>query len=156
MVYPECPKCNRVLKPSDHDLLVCRYCGLSVKLSVLRKQKDSVKFLKQFTKIPENTEIKEEEIEKIRLREADIENIKKYKYEVIPEKCIDCESEDIVADCGNNSWICLSCDSYFELREYRIMFHGDIEVYARDGDEAVEKGYALLRKGYIDIEADYM
>ncbi|KKM20985.1 hypothetical protein LCGC14_1640000 [marine sediment metagenome] len=156
LVYPKCPKCTRSLKPSSHDLLVCRYCKISVKSSVLRKQKDTIQFLKQFTKIPENTEIKEEEMEKIRLREAGMENIKKYKYEAIPDKCIDCNSEDIVADCGNNSWICLSCDSYFELRQYRVMFHGDIEVCARDGDEAKEKGYALLKKGYIDIEADYM
>ena len=174
--FYKCPKCKRNLKPSIepgilhiteypskvvkkidlHDLLVCRYCKISVKTSVLRKQKDPIKFLEQFAKIPEHTEIKEEEREKIRLREEERENLKKYKYDVHPEKCIECESEDIVADCGNNSWICLSCDAYFELREYRIMFHGDIEVVARNHTEAIEKGYELLRKGNVDIEADYM
>ena len=73
----KCPKCNRVLKPSikegklhitvfqyqslmkvkSHDLLVCRYCKLSVKTSLLRKQKDPIKFLKQFAKAPLETEI---------------------------------------------------------------------------------------------------
>ncbi len=136
--------------------MVCRYCKIGVKSSILRKQKDPLEYLKQFENIPENTEIKDDKREKIRLREDHKENIKKYKYEVIPETCIDCKSEDIVADCGNNSWICLSCDSYFELRQYRIMFHGDIEVAARNSSEAVEKGYEYLKKGYVDMEADSM
>ena len=166
LVYPKCPRCGRILKPIGinpieiggyFDIgLECRYCQVSVKTDVLRKQKNPVKFLEQFKKIPENTEIKEEEKEKIRLREAEKENLKKYKYDVIADKCIECDSEDIVADCGNNSWICLSCDSYFELREYKIMFHGDIEVVARNHIEAMEKGYELLKKGYVDIETDYM
>ena len=176
LIYPECPKCNRIFKPSIeagnlqiteypskiikkidlHDILICRYCTIYVKVSILRKQKDPLKYLEQFKKIPENTEIKNEEIYKIRLREAEKENLKKYKYDMVPEKCIDCGSEDIVADLGANSWICLSCDSYFELREYRIMFHGDIEVIARDHNEAIEKGYELLRKRKVDIEADWM
>lgn len=155
LIYPKCPKCNRILKPMDTGL-ECRYCQVSVKSSILRKEKNPVKFLEQFKKIPENTEIKDEEREKISLREEEKENLKKYKYDVVPDKCIECDSEDIVADCGNNSWICLSCDSYFELREYRIMFHGDIEVVARNHIEAIEKGYELLRKGNVDIEADYM
>lgn len=172
----KCPKCHRVLKPSltggvlqiteyehriaksmeRHDILICRYCNIYIKVEVLRAQKDPIEFLEQFTKIPENTEIKAEEIYKIRLRESEKENLKKYKYEVVPDKCLECDSEDIVADSQDNSWVCLSCDSYFELRNYRIMFHGDIEVFARDHDEAIEKGYEQLRKRNVDIEADWM
>ena len=156
-----CPKCERKLKPSillgrSVEVLECRYCKISVKTSLIREQKNPQKYIDQFKKIPENKEIKEEEREHQRLREEHADNMKNFKHVPFPEECPDCESKDIVADCCNNGWICLSCDRYFELREYRVMFHGDIELYAENKTQASEKGYELLRKGCVDIETEVM
>lgn len=176
LVYLEYPKCNRILKPSIepgilhiteypkkvvkkidlHDILMCRYCNVFVKIETLRKQKDPLKFLQQFKRLPDNNEIKDEELHKISLREQESYCLKKYKHFSSPSKCPDCGSEDIIADSHDYGWICMSCDSYFQWEKYLIMFHGDIEVYARDQDEAIEKGYEALRKDRVDIEADWM
>jgi len=168
----KCPKCNRVLKPSikskveiTNDLnglirlegieyLVCRYCKLSVKTSLLRKQKNPIKFLEQFAKAPEKTEISGEEKEKIRLREEHKENMEKYKHSPVPKKCPECRSEDIVADSYNYGWICLSCDHGFEWKSFRINFYGDVELEAENPDNAIERGYHYLKKGVLDIEAE--
>jgi len=178
LVYPKCPKCEKVLKPSVEfdtsqklikfddqtviktgkitrkDLLVCRYCKISVKPSVLRKQKDPIKFLEDFKKIPIGYKISEETKEKIRLKEDHKENLKKYKHYPVPNKCPYCKSEDIVADCSDHGWICISCDEYFEWYNFRIIFHGDVELAAESETYASEKGYYLLKKGYVDIETD--
>ena len=161
----KCPKCNRVLKPSVEDktimnkvvsytLLVCRYCKLSVRTSLLRKQKDAIKFLEQFAKAPEETEISCEEKEKIRLREEHKENMEKYKHYPVPKRCPDCKSEDLVADSYNYGWICLSCDYGFEWNSFKINFYGDVELEAENPDNAIERGYNYLKKGVLDIEAE--
>jgi len=174
LVYPECPNCNRILKPSIepgilhiteypkkvvkkidlHDILICRYCNIYIKVEVLREQKDPITFLKQFTKIPKEREISKEEKEKIRLREDHRENMEKYKHSPIPERCPYCKSEDIIADSYDYGWICLSCDDGFEWESYRINFYGDIDVEAENPDQAREKGYEYLKKGYGDIETE--
>lgn len=150
----KCPKCNRVLKPSAHDLLVCRYCKISVKPSFLRKQKDPLKFLEQYNKIPEGFEINKEVKERIRLKEDHEENMAKYKHSPVPNKCIECKSEDIVASDSENTWECLSCEACFEWFSYRVIYHGDIEVEAESKEDASEKAYYYLKKGVADIETD--
>lgn len=172
----QCPKCERVLKPSTidgvltitnyvqkitkkvelHDILICRYCNIYIRINLLKKQKDPVKFLKEFKKIPENTEIKNEELHKIYLREQESDNLKKYKHSHPPDKCPECDSEDIIADSCDHGWICMSCDSYFQWEKYLVIFHGDCEVYAQDGEKAAEKGNERLRKGSVHIETDWM
>lgn len=176
LVFPICPKCKKILKPSIepgilhiteypkkvvkkidlHDILICRYCNVFVKLEILRKQKDPTKFLQQFKLLPDNNEIKNEELYKISLREQELDCLKRFKHPYTPEKCPDCGSDDLIADSHDYGWICMSCDSYFQWERYTIMFHGDIEIFARDGDEAIERGYERLRKGTVDIEADWM
>ena len=155
-----CPKCGHKLKPSlkvvprFSDLLVCRYCKISVKGSLIRTQKDPQGFLDRFKKIPEGTEIKEEELEKIRLRKEHSENLKKYKHTHFPNACPYCQSEDIVADCGVNCWICLSCDSYFKWVLYKVALHGQVSVLATDEDIAEEKAYSYLGDNCrIDLES---
>ncbi len=174
LVFYKCPKCKRNLKPSIkegnlqiteypskvikkidlHDLLVCRYCKISVKLSVLRNQKNPIKFIEDFKNIPIGYKISEDTKEKIRLREDHKENMERYKHYPVPNKCPYCKSEDIVADCSEHGWICISCDEYFEWHNFRIIFHGDVDLEAENEDCASEKGYALLEKGVVDIEAD--
>jgi len=145
-----CPKCKRNLKPSLQvvprfsDLLVCRYCKISVKVSLIREQKDPQAFLDRFKNIPEGTEIKEVELEKIRLLEEHFNNLAKYKHTRVPKKCPYCQSEDIVADSADNCWICLSCDSYFKWVLYEVAIHGQVSVLATDEDMAKEKAYSHL------------
>lgn len=156
LVFPECPRCNRHLKPSDNDLLVCRYCKVSIKLPFLKSQKDPSKFLKEFKKIPEGFEINKEVKERIRLKEDHEYNMTKYKHSPVPEKCPECKSEDLVASCSEQQWECLSCEAWFQWFSYRVMYHGDIEVEAGDEDEASEKAYYYMEKGYADMETDVM
>ena len=155
-----CPKCRRKLKPSlkviprFSDLLVCRYCKISVKVSLLQKQKNPQAFLDRFKKVPEGTEIKEGELENLRLRKEHLINLKKYKHTHVPNACPYCQSEDIVADCGVNSWICLSCDSYFKWVLYEVALHGEVSVYATDEDKAIEKAYSYIGDNCkIDLES---
>lgn len=172
--FYECPKCDRNMKPSIetgilqiteyphktvknvglHDLLVCRYCEINVKVSLLREKKNPHEFLKTFKDIPAKCEISEEETEKIRLRKDHEENFKKYKHSPVPNKCPYCKSEDIVADCSEHGWICITCDEYFEWHNFRIIFHGDVELEAENKDMASEKAYYYLKKGNCDIEAE--
>lgn len=152
-----CPKCKKKLKPSFHPnepktfFLECRYCKICVKTSLLRKQNNPQKFLDQFKEIPEGTEIKEAEKYNMRLREEHKENLIKYRHTHIPEKCPFCDSIHIVADCGVNSWTCLSCDSYFNWTLYEVALHGTISVLAPDEDLASEKAYSC--KSEIDFES---
>ncbi len=145
-----CPKCKRKLKPSLRvvprfsDLLVCRYCKISVKTSLLIKQKNPQAFLDRFKKLPEGTEIKEVEREKIRLLEEHRTNLVKYKHTRVPKKCPYCRSEDLVADSFDNCWICLSCDSYFKWVLYEIAIHGQVSVLASSEDIAEEKACSYL------------
>lgn len=177
--FPKCPKCERNLKPSikqeEQDLkysflfngikhfthfigidyLGCRYCNIRVKTSLLRKQKDIPKFLEQFAKIPEETEISEEEKEKIRLRKNHNKNMEKYKHYPVPHKCVECNSEDLVADSSDNGWVCLSCDFYFEWRSYKVIFHGDIELDGENENDAIDRAYDLLGNDCkVDLEAE--
>ena len=155
-----CPKCGRKLKPSLEvvprfsDLLVCRYCKISVKVSLLQKQKNPQAFIDQFKKIPEGTEIKEVEKYNIRLRKEHSENLKKYKHAHIPKRCPYCESEDIVAECGANYWSCLSCDSYFKWVLYEVAIHGQVSVFATSESRAEEKTYSYIGDNCrIDLES---
>lgn len=155
-----CPKCKRKLKPSLRvvprfsDLLVCRYCKISVKISLLQKQKKPQEFLDRFKNLPEGTEIKEVELENIRLRKELSENLKKYKHTHVPKKCPYCQSEDIVADRGVNSWNCLSCDSYFKWILYEVAIHGQVSVLATSEEMAEEKACSYLGDGCkIDLES---
>lgn len=154
-----CPKCKRKLKPSiprgrSVNLLVCRYCKISVKTSLIRTQKNPQAFIDQFKDIPEGTEIKEVEKYNIRLRKEHSENLKKSKHAHFPNTCPFCESEDIVADCGVNSWICLSCDSYFKWVLYEVAIHGEVSVFATDEDRAMEKAYTHIGdKCKVDFES---
>ena len=152
-----CPKCKRKLKPSVpskesiETFLECRYCKICVKTSLLRTQKNPQAFIDQFKKIPEGTEIKLSEKYKMRDREEHEENLKKYKHTHTPEKCPFCDSIEVVADCGINSWICLSCDSYFQWVLYEIALHGTVSVLAPNEDLASEKAYSC--KNEIDFES---
>jgi ribosomal protein L37AE/L43A len=147
-----CPKCGHKLKPSlkviprFSDLLVCRYCKISVKVSLIRTQKDPQGFLDRFKKIPEGTEIKEVEVEleKIELLEEHFNNLAKYKHTRVPKKCPYCQSEDLVADSYDNCWICLSCDSYFKWVLYEVAIHGQVSVLASDEDIAEEKACSYI------------
>jgi len=153
-----CPKCKRKIKPGlkserFETFLVCRYCKISVKTSLIREQKDPQMFLDRFKDIPEGTEIKEVEKYNMRLRKEHSENLKKYKHAHFPNKCPYCQSEDIVADCGVNSWICLSCDSYFKWVLYEVAIHGQVPVLASDEDMAKEKACSYLGDNCkIDLE----
>ncbi len=154
-----CPKCKKKLKPNillrkSIEILECRYCKICVKTSLLRTQKNPQAFLDRFKEIPEGTEIKKEEKYNMRLRKEHSENLKKYKHAHFPNKCPYCQSEDIVADCGVNSWTCLSCDSYFKWILYEVVLHGEVSVYATDEDRAKEKGYSYIGdKCRIDFES---
>jgi ribosomal protein L37AE/L43A len=154
-----CPKCKRKLKPGlkserFETFLECRYCKICVKTSLLRTQKNPQEFLDRFKEIPEGTEIKEVEKYNMRLRKEHSENLKKYKHTHFPNKCPYCQSEDIVADCGVNSWICLSCDSYFKWILYEVALHGEVSVYATDEDKAIEKAYNFTGDDCkIDLES---
>jgi len=154
-----CPKCKRKLKPSiprgkSVEILECRYCKISVKTSLLRKQKNPQGFLDRFKKIPEGTEIKEVELEKIRLLEEHFNNLAKYKHIHTPEKCPFCDSIDVVADSYDNCWICLSCDSYFKWVLYEVAIHGQVPVLASDEDMAKEKACSYIGdKCKIDFES---
>lgn len=172
----KCPKCERVLKPSTidgvltitdyrhkitkkvkhHDILICRYCNIFVKAENLRQQKDPLKFLEQFKFLPKNNEMKDEGLHKIRLRDQEVDNLKRFKHPYTPEKCPECNSGDIFADSCDYGWFCMNCDSYFQWQKFLVMFHGDCEVYARDEDEAIEKGYYALENEEVDIETDVM
>lgn len=180
LAFYKCPKCQRILKPTFHpmneehihkiiytsydrkkikkvespDLLTCRYCKISVKVSLLRNQKDPIKFLEDFKKIPIGYSISEDTKEKIRLKEDHEENMTKYKHYPVPNKCPMCNSKDIVADCSDHGWICISCDEYFGWHSFRVIFHGDVELEAENKDMASEKAYYYLREGNVDIEAD--
>jgi len=174
LVFPNCPRCNRHLKPSFkigklhitefqfytlkridiHDLLVCRYCKISIKVSFLKRQKNPLKFLKEFKKIPEGFEINKEVKERLRLREEHEYNMTKYKHSPVPEKCPECKSKDLVASGSEQSWECLSCEAYFQWHYYRVDYSGEIEVEAGSEDEASEKAYYYLEKGVADIETD--
>jgi len=154
LIYPECPKCNRILKPSEHNLLACRYCKISVKNSFLRRQKDPLKSLEQYKKIPEGFEINNKVEERLRLKEDHEENMSKYKHSPVPKKCIECKSEDIVASDSDNAWECLSCEAFFSWYSYRVIYHGDIEVEAGSEEDASEKAYYYMEKGIADIETD--
>ena len=122
-----------------------------MKTSLLRKQKNPQEFINQFKKIPEGTEIKLSEKYKMRDREEHKANLKNYKHTHIPEKCPFCDSIEVVADCGINSWICLSCDSYFKWVLYEVALHGEISVFAPNEDLAIEKAYSYKSK--IDFES---
>ena len=154
-----CPKCKRKLKPGlkserFETFLECRYCKICVKTSLLRTQKNPQAFIDQFKEIPEGTEIKEKEKYNMRLRKDHSENLRKYKHTHIPEKCPYCQSEDIFADYGVNSWICLSCDSYFKWVLYEVALHGEVSVYATDEDRAMEKAYSYIGDNCkIDLES---
>lgn len=174
--FYKCPKCERPLKPSivegefqttisqawdgkitkveTPDLLVCRYCKIKVRVSLLRKQKNPSQFIANFKKMPMGFSMSADTIEKIQLREDHEENLRKYKHTPRPNKCPNCKSEDIVAECGDYGWNCISCDEYFEWKSYRIMFHGDVELESDSEDNAREYGYVLLEKGVLDIDAE--
>jgi len=152
-----CPKCKRKLKPSiprgkSVEILECRYCKISVKTSLLIKQKNPQAFLDRFKKLPEGTEIKEVEREKIRLLEEHRTNLVKYKHTRVPKKCPYCRSEDLVADSFDNCWICLSCDSYFKWVLYEVAIHGQVSVLASSEDMASEKAHSYLGD---DCEIDF-
>lgn len=134
-----CTICNRKLKPSispktERIELVCRYCNISV---------DPLK-MKSNTKLSELIKESQEKAE-------DKLNREKYKHSIVPEKCPECDSINIIASDNDYEWKCIDCEIYFDWRRYRVAFHGDITVDAEDMEIAEEKAWDKIKEVDFDI-----
>lgn len=154
LVFPDCPTCDRKLKPSEYNQLVCRYCNISVSIHYMKSYKKPEEFLSKYKKTPKGTKINEELKERNRLLSEHEENMKNYPHFPVPEKCPECDSKAIVASYGDHAWECLDCEDYFTWYRYRVIYHGDCEVDARDKDMAVDLAYEVMEEADIEAEVD--
>lgn len=158
-LYPTCPKCGRILKPSVtsgkleitqyehkigkrielHDILICRYCMIYIKVELLRNKRNPIKFLEQFKKIPENTEIE------------DKENLLKYNHNVIPKKCPYCGSKNIKKEPDvEGTWECLDCTANFDWKKFIVLYLVEVNIEC-PSDEVEEWASDLIDDGETQL-----
>lgn len=144
-----CPICGRKLKPgviypknssiTMKDVLVCRYCDLSILVADLRifGKKVLEKKIRKRKKIKYITE-------------------KKYKHPYGPKKCPYCKSLHVSPGDDDYWWDCEDCGDGFYWKKYTVIFHGQVDVYDLNENNAIEKAYYYLEKQKVDIEAEIL